>query len=132
MLPLAYRKKQNLRYGENPHQRAAFYVADTAEASIATARQLNGKELSFINLLDADAALQLVQEFERPAAAIIKHTNPCGCAVADTLVEAYGLARDGELPPFNPPGSRFGGIIAFNRAGGRGDGGRGGRPRLLL
>jgi phosphoribosylaminoimidazolecarboxamide formyltransferase/IMP cyclohydrolase len=115
VLPLGYRKKQGLRYGENPHQRAAFYVANAAEASIATARQLNGKELSFINILDADAALQLVQEFDRPAAAIIKHTNPCGCAIAGSLVEAYRLARDGELPPFNPPGSRFGGIIAFNR-----------------
>src|SRR5207248_3143674 len=64
---------------------------------------------------DMDAALELVKEFEQPAAAIIKHTNPCGCAVADTLTEAYRLARDSELPPFNPPGWRFGGIIALNR-----------------
>jgi phosphoribosylaminoimidazolecarboxamide formyltransferase/IMP cyclohydrolase len=114
-LPLAFRKKQDLRYGENPHQRAAFYVRATAEPSVATAKQLNGRELSFINILDANAALELVKEFERPAAAIIKHTNPCGCAVAETPVEAYRLARDGELAPFNPPGSRFGGIIALNR-----------------
>jgi phosphoribosylaminoimidazolecarboxamide formyltransferase/IMP cyclohydrolase len=71
--------------------------------------------LSFINLLDMDAALELVKEFEQPACSIIKHTNPCGCAVAGSLAEAYRLARDGELPPFNPPGSRFGGIIACNR-----------------
>jgi phosphoribosylaminoimidazolecarboxamide formyltransferase/IMP cyclohydrolase len=71
--------------------------------------------LSYINLLDLDAALELVREFDRPAAAIIKHTNPCGCGAADSLVDAYRKARDGELPPFNPPGSRFGGVIAFNR-----------------
>src|SRR5206468_1615334 len=109
-------KVQDLRYGENPHQHAAFYrSAGQREPAVATARQLHGKELSFINILDMDAALELVKEFDRPACAIIKHTNPCGCAVAETLAEAYRLARDGELPPFNPPGSRFGGIIACNR-----------------
>ncbi|MGV3719730.1 MAG: bifunctional phosphoribosylaminoimidazolecarboxamide formyltransferase/IMP cyclohydrolase [Actinomycetota bacterium] len=109
-------KRQVLRYGENPHQPAAFYAAPSAtEPSAATARQLHGKELSFINILDMDAALELVKEFDRPAISIIKHTNPCGCAVADTIADAYRLARDGELPPFNPPGSRFGGIIASNR-----------------
>jgi len=109
-------RKQSLRYGENPHQPAAFYADPSAtEPSAATARQLHGKELSFINLLDMDAALELVKEFDRPAISIIKHTNPCGCAVADTIADAYRLARDGELPPFNPPGSRFGGIIASNR-----------------
>lgn len=120
MLPdpllISVRQSQRLRYGENPRQRAAFYrEPGVTEACAGTARQLHGKELSFINLLDLDAALELVKEFERPAAAIIKHTNPCGCAVADTLTEAYRLARDAELPPFNPPGSRFGGIIALNR-----------------
>jgi phosphoribosylaminoimidazolecarboxamide formyltransferase/IMP cyclohydrolase len=109
-------KRQELRYGENPHQRAAFYADPNArEPGLASARQLHGTELSYINLLDFDAALALVREFDRPAAAIIKHTNPCGCGVAETLVEAYRKARDGELPPFNPPGSRYGGIIAFNR-----------------
>ena len=107
---------QNLRYGENPHQRAAFYADPVrTEPSAAAARQLHGKELSFINLLDMDAALELVKEFDAPACAIIKHTNPCGCAVGETVLDAYRLARDGELPPFNPPGSRFGGIIACNR-----------------
>jgi phosphoribosylaminoimidazolecarboxamide formyltransferase/IMP cyclohydrolase len=115
-LSLSLPQSQVLRYGENPHQRAAFYrEPGVTEACAGTARQLHGKELSFINLLDMDAALELVKEFDRPAAAIIKHTNPCGCAVAETLTEAYRLARDSELPPFNPPGSRFGGIIALNR-----------------
>ncbi|HEU4754725.1 MAG TPA: bifunctional phosphoribosylaminoimidazolecarboxamide formyltransferase/IMP cyclohydrolase, partial [Armatimonadota bacterium] len=116
VLTLGFNKRQDLRYGENPHQAAAFYVDPVrTEPSVSTARQLHGKELSFINLLDMDAALELVKEFDRPACAIIKHTNPCGCGVAETAAEAYRLARDGELPPFNPPGSRFGGIIACNR-----------------
>jgi phosphoribosylaminoimidazolecarboxamide formyltransferase/IMP cyclohydrolase len=115
-LQISLPQSQALRYGENPHQRAAFYrEPGITEACAGTARQLHGKELSFINMLDMDAALELVKEFEQPAAAIIKHTNPCGCAVAGTLTEAYRLARDAELPPFNPPGSRFGGIIALNR-----------------
>lgn len=115
-LELKFEKVQDLRYGENPHQAAAFYVDPVRkEPSVSTARQLHGKALSFINLLDMDAALELVKEFDRPACSIIKHTNPCGCGVADTLAKAYALARDGELPPFNPPGSRFGGIIACNR-----------------
>src|SRR5205823_396129 len=115
-LELLLPQTQVLRYGENPHQRAAFYrERGIMEACAGTARQLHGKELSFINMLDLDAALELVKEFEQPAAAIIKHTNPCGCAIAETLTEAYRLARDAELPPFNPPGSRFGGIIALNR-----------------
>ncbi|HET6383437.1 MAG TPA: bifunctional phosphoribosylaminoimidazolecarboxamide formyltransferase/IMP cyclohydrolase [Armatimonadota bacterium] len=110
-------KATDLRYGENPHQRAALYLEPTSgEPGAANARKVHGKELSFINLLDLNAALELVKEFDRPACSIIKHTNPCGCATAESLVEAYRLARDGELPPFNPPGSRFGGIIACNRA----------------
>jgi phosphoribosylaminoimidazolecarboxamide formyltransferase/IMP cyclohydrolase len=116
LLTPAFEKAQDLRYGENPHQRAAFYLdPQRREPSVATARQLHGKELSFINILDMDAALELVKEFDGPACAIIKHANPCGCGTAETLAEAYRLARDGELPPFNPPGSRFGGIIACNR-----------------
>lgn len=115
-LTLGWEKGQDLRYGENPHQRAAFYREPGArEPGVAAARQLHGKELSYINLLDMNAALELVKEFEEPACAIIKHTNPCGCGTAPTLVQAYRLARDAELPPFNPPGSRFGGIIACNR-----------------
>ncbi|MFN3649922.1 MAG: bifunctional phosphoribosylaminoimidazolecarboxamide formyltransferase/IMP cyclohydrolase [Armatimonadota bacterium] len=112
-LDLQFRKAYDLRYGENPHQKAAFYLdPKPGEPSVATARQLHGKELSFTNILDLNAALELVKEFDRPACSIIKHTNPCGCAVADSLVEAYRLAREGELPPLN---SRFGGIIACNR-----------------
>ena len=104
-LTVSLPQSQVLRYGENPHQRGAFYrEPGVTEACTGTARQLHGKELSFINMLDLDAALELVKEFERPAAAIIKHTNPCGCAVGGTLTEAYRLARDSELPPFNPPG----------------------------
>jgi len=112
-LTLSVRKAQSLRYGENPHQQAAFYLdPGRSEPSAGTARQLHGKELSYINLLDMDAALELVKEFDRPACSIIKHTNPCGCAVAETQAEAYRLARAGELAPLN---SRFGGIIACNR-----------------
>jgi phosphoribosylaminoimidazolecarboxamide formyltransferase / IMP cyclohydrolase len=116
-LTLTFQKAQGLRYGENPHQQAAFYVESPGadEPSVANARQLHGKELSFTNILDLNAGLELVKEFDAPACAIIKHTNPCGCGTAETLAKAYGLAREGELPPFNPPGSRFGGIIACNR-----------------
>jgi len=115
-LILGFTRAQTLRYGENPHQHAAFYVEPIrCEPSVSTAEQLHGKALSFINILDLDAALELVKEFAGPACTIIKHTNPCGCAEAGSLAEAYRLARDGELPPFNPPGSRFGGIIACNR-----------------
>ncbi len=115
-LSLSFRRGAPLRYGENPHQLAAFYLDPAArEPGVATGRQVHGGELSFVNLLDLDAALELVKEFAEPACAIIKHTNPCGCAIAATLAEAYRLARDGEPPPFNPPGSRFGGILACNR-----------------
>jgi phosphoribosylaminoimidazolecarboxamide formyltransferase/IMP cyclohydrolase len=109
-LRLAFDKRQDLRYGENPHQRAAFYVArGCAEPSVATARQVHGKELSFNNILDANGALELVKEFTRPTVAIIKHTNPCGVAVDDRLAEAYRKAYLGD------PLSAFGGIIAANR-----------------
>ncbi len=101
--------RQHLRYGENPHQMAAFYVAEPARPGIATAAQIQGKELSFNNLNDTDAALELVAEFDRTACAIIKHANPCGAAVADSLVDAYNKALACD------PVSAFGGIIAVNR-----------------
>ncbi len=103
-------RKQTLRYGENPHQQAAFYAAAGSPApNLATARQLGGKELSYNNLVDLDAALALVVEFEQPACAIIKHTNPCGTAIADSPSRAFesALAAD--------PLSAFGGIVALNR-----------------
>lgn len=101
--------RQGLRYGENPHQKAAFYAGGPVRPGIATARQLQGKELSYNNLNDTDAAFELVAEFEEPAAVIVKHANPCGVATADSLAEAYrkALACD--------PVSAFGGIIALNR-----------------
>jgi len=106
-------RRQVLRYGENPHQQAAFYLAADAHgglrAGVATAEQIQGKELSYNNINDTDAAVELAAEFERPTIAIIKHANPCGVAVGDDLVTAYrrALACD--------PVSAFGGIIAANR-----------------
>jgi phosphoribosylaminoimidazolecarboxamide formyltransferase/IMP cyclohydrolase len=100
---------QALRYGENPHQQAAFYRVGEAAGTLAGARQLQGKELSYNNINDTDAALQLVQEFKEPAVAIIKHANPCGVAVAGDLGEAYARALACD------PKSAFGGIIAVNR-----------------
>ncbi|MDX1733634.1 MAG: bifunctional phosphoribosylaminoimidazolecarboxamide formyltransferase/IMP cyclohydrolase [Halioglobus sp.] len=105
-----FRRLQEMRYGENPHQRAAFYVeANPAEAGIATARQIQGKELSYNNVADTDAALECVKNFDEPACVIVKHANPCGVAVAEDIRTAYDLAfaTDSE--------SAFGGIIAFNR-----------------
>jgi phosphoribosylaminoimidazolecarboxamide formyltransferase / IMP cyclohydrolase len=107
----AGRLRQPLRYGENPHQLAAFYADEHPRAGVATSEQLQGRELSYINILDADAAYELVAEFDpkiSPAVAIIKHANPCGVATAGTFKEAYlrALACD--------PVSRFGGIIALN------------------
>jgi phosphoribosylaminoimidazolecarboxamide formyltransferase/IMP cyclohydrolase len=115
-LSVQFRKAQAMRYGENPHQQAAFYV-DTAnatsparEASVATARQLQGKELSFNNIGDTDAALECVKQFdEAPACVIVKHANPCGVALAGSIREAYERAYATD------PESAFGGIIAFNR-----------------
>ncbi|MDR1413178.1 MAG: bifunctional phosphoribosylaminoimidazolecarboxamide formyltransferase/IMP cyclohydrolase, partial [Actinomycetes bacterium] len=101
---------QTLRYGENPHQRAAFYRREDAPAhSLARARQLQGKELSYNNILDTDGAWSAVREFDRPAVVIVKHTNPCGAALRDDLAEAYQLAWEGD------PISAYGGIIACNR-----------------
>jgi phosphoribosylaminoimidazolecarboxamide formyltransferase/IMP cyclohydrolase len=109
-LTLSFQLKQPLRYGENPHQPAAFYVEGNARAdSIARAEVLHGKELSYNNLLDLDSALGLVREFDEPAAVVIKHNNPCGAATAATLVEAFTRAYEGD------PLSAFGGILAFNR-----------------
>jgi phosphoribosylaminoimidazolecarboxamide formyltransferase/IMP cyclohydrolase len=102
-------RRQVLRYGENPHQQAAFYASAETEPGVATARQIQGKELSFNNLGDTDAAFDLVAEFAAPAIAIIKHANPCGVAVGKTLAEAYGKALACD------PVSAFGGIVAANR-----------------
>lgn len=102
--------KQGLRYGENPHQKAAFYASSTKPGTLAGAEQLGGKELSYNNIVDTDAAWQMVNEFiDRPACAIIKHTNPCGFAVGSTVLEAFTKAHDAD------PLSSYGGIIAFNR-----------------
>ena len=129
-LDLRYVKAQEMRYGENPHQRAAFYVEPAgagagvgaavktgigthsgtgAEASVATARQLQGKALSFNNVADTDAALECVKSFEEPACVIVKHANPCGAAIGTGIREAYERAFRTD------PTSAFGGIIAFNR-----------------
>ena len=103
-------RRQEMRYGENPHQAAALYVpSGRPPAGVAWAEQLQGKELSYNNLVDLDAAWKLVREFERPAAAIIKHNNPCGVAEQDALSEAYVKAFECD------PVSAFGGVVAFNR-----------------
>lgn len=109
-LDLRLERRQSLRYGENPHQRAAFYVEPNAPAAtVARAEVLHGKELSYNNLLDLDSALNLVREFAEPAAVVIKHNNPCGAAIASTLAEAFRKAYEGD------PLSAFGGILGFNR-----------------
>jgi phosphoribosylaminoimidazolecarboxamide formyltransferase / IMP cyclohydrolase len=107
-LRLSYRKAADLRYGENPHQKAALYT-DGMGLGIANARQLQGKELSYNNIVDLDACWDLAQEFDLPAVAIIKHTNPSGCATADSLVEAYRKALECD------PVSAFGGVIGVNQ-----------------
>jgi phosphoribosylaminoimidazolecarboxamide formyltransferase / IMP cyclohydrolase len=105
-----FERRSVLRYGENPHQRAAFYVEpDTGGPNLATARVLHGKELSYNNLLDLDSALRLIRSFAEPAATILKHNNPCGAAIAETLAEAFELAYEGD------PVSAFGGIVGVNR-----------------
>ncbi|MBI3015206.1 MAG: bifunctional phosphoribosylaminoimidazolecarboxamide formyltransferase/IMP cyclohydrolase [Candidatus Tectomicrobia bacterium] len=114
-ITLALEKVQDLRYGENPHQSAAFYrEMVVAEPCLANARQLQGKELSYNNIVDLDAALALVKEFTDPTVAIIKHTNPCGVARGGSLAEAYAGALETD------PVSAFGGIVAVNRALDRG------------
>lgn len=101
--------KQTLRYGENPHQKAALYLDGSHRPGVATAQQIQGKELSYNNLNDTDAAFELVAEFDEPAVAIIKHANPCGVATAKNSIEAYKQAL------LCDPVSAFGGIIALNR-----------------
>ncbi|MFN5533501.1 MAG: bifunctional phosphoribosylaminoimidazolecarboxamide formyltransferase/IMP cyclohydrolase, partial [Planctomycetaceae bacterium] len=108
--PVFERVGEQLRYGENPQQAAAFYTeVRPAAGTLATTRQLHGKELSYNNLLDLDAALQLVREFDEPAAVVLKHNNPCGAAVATTLATAFDRAYAGD------PVSAFGSILGFNR-----------------
>jgi len=107
---LAARRKGLLRYGENPHQRAAVYVDPAARGpSVVAAQQLAGKELSYNNLLDLDSALAIVRSFDEPAVSVIKHNNPCGAAVAATLAEATQAALDGD------PESAFGSVLGMNR-----------------
>ena len=109
-LTVQFEKSQDMRYGENPHQRAALYrERDCAEPCVATAKQLQGKALSYNNVADTDAALECVKAFDAPACVIVKHANPCGVAVAATVLEAYERAFKTD------PTSAFGGIIAFNR-----------------
>ncbi len=107
---LQFTKAQELRYGENPHQKGAFYrELNISEPCVSSATQLQGKALSFNNILDADSALEAVKEFEGAAVVIIKHTNPCGVAISDSLTDAYRKAKSCD------PTSAFGGIVALNR-----------------
>ena len=109
-LNLSFRKHSNLRYGENPHQQAAFYTDPRAiGASVAQARLLQGKELSYNNIADSDTALECVRQFDAAACVIVKHANPCGVALGESLGQAYERAYRTD------PTSAFGGIIAFNR-----------------
>jgi phosphoribosylaminoimidazolecarboxamide formyltransferase/IMP cyclohydrolase len=116
VLSLKLEKRQSLRYGENPHQQAAFYVEPTTHhspltthPSVSTAEMLHGKELSFNNILDLDSALNLVREFTEPTAVVVKHNNPCGAAIGSSLEEAFRKAYEGD------PLSSYGGILGFNR-----------------
>ncbi|MFT7687164.1 MAG: phosphoribosylaminoimidazolecarboxamide formyltransferase/IMP cyclohydrolase [Candidatus Azotimanducaceae bacterium] len=107
-----FQRKQLMRYGENPHQKAAFYIEsenETSTGNVSFATQSHGKELSYNNVADTDAALQCVSALKAPACVIVKHANPCGVAIADNLTDAYRLAFETD------PTSAFGGIIAFNR-----------------
>src|SRR5699024_4001745 len=105
-----YEKVQDLRYGENPHQQADFYEDVLHKGvSLATAKQLHGKELSYNNIQDANAALEIVAEYDAPAVVAVKHMNPCGIGLADDLSTAFGRAYEAD------PISIFGGIIAVNR-----------------
>lgn len=107
---MQFHHQQTMRYGENPHQRAAFYVQDNAPVGISSAKQIQGKALSYNNIADTDAALECVKQFDgAPACVIVKHANPCGVALAPSLLEAYQKAFSTD------PESAFGGIIAFNQ-----------------
>ena len=109
-LTRSWERKQELRYGENPHQKAAFYVDPAAtHPCVSTAKVLHGKELSYNNILDLDSAFNLAREFVEPAAVVIKHSNPCGAAVGVTLAEAFKKAHEGD------PLSAYGGVLGFNR-----------------
>jgi phosphoribosylaminoimidazolecarboxamide formyltransferase / IMP cyclohydrolase len=109
-LVIAAHKAQDLRYGENPHQSAAYFVeGGVKEPSVSTARQLSGKELSFNNIIDINGALEVVKEFKQPAVSVIKHTNPCGAAVGDSLADVFERAYSGD------PISAFGCVIGSNR-----------------
>lgn len=109
-LSLTFKKQCDLRYGENPHQSAAFFIErNPPAASIAGAEQIHGKELSYNNLIDIEAAFAIAREFQEPAAVVIKHTNPCGCAIAGSLAEAFTNAYAGD------PVSAFGSILGFNQ-----------------
>jgi phosphoribosylaminoimidazolecarboxamide formyltransferase / IMP cyclohydrolase len=109
-LNLSFRKHMDLRYGENPHQQAAFYTDSRAiGASVTSARQVQGRELSFNNIADADTALECVRQFDTPACVIVKHANPCGVARCNSIADAYAKAYRTD------PTSAYGGIIAFNR-----------------
>jgi phosphoribosylaminoimidazolecarboxamide formyltransferase/IMP cyclohydrolase len=110
VLTLQFKKQMSLRYGENPHQRAGFYATlEQPRPSVASARQLQGKTLSYNNIADGDTALECVRQFDVPACTIVKHANPCGVALGSDLMTAYELAYRTD------PTSAFGGIIAFNR-----------------
>jgi len=123
----AYEKVMDLRYGENPHQQAAFYVETARRGpNLATARVRHGKELSYNNLLDLDSALRLVRQFSEPAACILKHNNPCGAAVAPTPAHAFERAYEGDSL------SAFGGIVALNRRVDRPTAERMGQPGRFL
>src|SRR5262249_4391964 len=109
-LTLAFQQKQKLRYGENPHQTAAFYVEPNVKHACGpSAEGMPGKELSYNTVPDLDSSLNLVREFADPAAVVIKHNNPCGAATSSTLVDAFAHAYEGD------PVSAFGGILGFNR-----------------
>lgn len=109
-LTVTYEKIQDLRYGENPHQKAAFYRKPLAAAdTLTSAEQLHGKELSYNNINDANAALQIVKEFEEPAVVVVKHMNPCGVGIGESIYEAFRKAHEAD------PVSIFGGIVAANR-----------------
>ncbi len=109
-LTMTFTRKQSLRYGENPHQQATFYAGEKQGYSIAWANQLHGKELSYNNIQDADATLQLLREFREPTVVAVKHKNPCGVGVGENVMQAWQRAYEAD------PVSIFGGIVASNRA----------------
>lgn len=111
LMTLSLRREQNLRYGENPHQKAALYLpAGIPATGVAGARKIWGKEMSYNNFLDADAAFKLVSEFSEPAVVIVKHNNPCGASLGTTVTQAYQKARETD------PVSAFGGVVAVNKS----------------